>query len=157
MVYRLTTNESGLAPTLVPLDQWTHSYSLWHLSVIGNRIIGSDAYQSVVVLEWDGSSLEFIAKDWASVYSMNVTGDEEYIIQSDVCPVYSTVDIVLTNLQVDGNLLSHSLNPPSGLERKGHYYFGENISHLMPGRLFGDVIISNVNKLRCQRLDHFCG
>lgn len=69
--------------TLKPVDQWVHSYALLSLVVVGTKVIIGDSLQSITVLRWTGSKLEFMAKDWSSMGSMNVTADEDYIIQSD--------------------------------------------------------------------------
>ena len=72
---------------LQPVDQWAHNYALWSLTVISpERVVVGDSLQSVTVLKWDSakSKLEVVARDWTSLASMNVTADEDFVIQSDV-------------------------------------------------------------------------
>lgn len=72
---------------LQPVDQWAHNYALWSLVVISpERVVVGDSLQSVTVLQWNGTKtkLEVVARDWTSLASMNVTADEDFVIQSDV-------------------------------------------------------------------------
>jgi len=72
---------------LQPVDQWAHNYALWNLVVISPmRIVVGDPLQSVTVLKWNEAKkkLEVVGRDWTSLASMNVTADDEYVIQSDV-------------------------------------------------------------------------
>lgn len=76
---------------LKALDQWVHSYALWKVVVTNDLdIVVGDSMQSVTLLGWTKGNaqkegkLEYIAQDWSSLNSMNITADEESIIQSDV-------------------------------------------------------------------------
>lgn len=68
------------------VDQWVHSYALWNIVVDTPNVILGDSLQSVTLLTWDNAEkkLKYVAQDWTSLNSMNVTADEEVIIQSDV-------------------------------------------------------------------------
>jgi len=85
-MFQLKWNESHLASTLVPICQWTHGFSLWSLDIVGNHLIVGDAHQSTTMLSWNGRKLDYIAKDWSPLHTMNVTADDTYIIQSEVRP-----------------------------------------------------------------------
>ena len=72
---------------LQPLDQWAHNYALWGLVVNSpEQVVVGDSLQSVTVLKWNEvkRKLEVVARDWTSLASMNVTADDDYVIQSDV-------------------------------------------------------------------------
>jgi hypothetical protein len=72
---------------LQPTDQWAHNYALWNLVVTSpERVVVGDSLQSVTVLRWneEKKKLEVVARDWTSLASMNVTADNDYVIQSDV-------------------------------------------------------------------------
>ncbi|KIM30042.1 hypothetical protein M408DRAFT_22463 [Serendipita vermifera MAFF 305830] len=121
IVYRVRRNENTKEMDLQPVDQWAHNYALWSLVPMSpQHLVVGDSLQSVTVLKWNSirSKLEVVARDWTSLASMNVTADEDYVIQSDI----------------DGNLLSYQVES-SGLQQKGHFFYGENISHMMPGSL----------------------
>ncbi|PVF94630.1 hypothetical protein CPB86DRAFT_765387 [Serendipita vermifera] len=117
IVYRLERHSVTQDLEFKPIDQWVHGYLLWSLVVVPpSFVVVGDAAQSVAVLRWTGANLEFVAKDYAAINSMNITADDDFVVQSDI----------------DSNISSYTMDKA---QQKGHYYFSETISLMMPGSL----------------------
>lgn len=86
VVYQLRRMTATQNLDLKAIDQWIHNYAIWSLVSAGDScVVIGDALQSVTMLRWNGTKLEVTAKDWTTVNSLNVTADQKYVIQSDVC------------------------------------------------------------------------
>jgi hypothetical protein len=99
IVYRLQRHSVTQELELKPIDQWVHGYALWSLAVVEpSLVIVGDAAQSVATLRWTGSDLEFLAKDFPAINSMNVTADSDFVLQSDVSCLLGFFAGMLTDL-----------------------------------------------------------
>ncbi|KAG8816983.1 hypothetical protein FRC17_000103, partial [Serendipita sp. 399] len=82
IVYRLTKRDASGELQLKPVDQWIHNYLLSSLVVDGERIVVGDAFQSVTLLQWTGTELKLVSKDYETANSVNATIDDTHVIQS---------------------------------------------------------------------------